>query len=85
LKETRLRIKHQKRPATQTMHAVDRHNVEVLETVYATTTVPEFFRKYYVVIENKPGDLHVKHVNALNDLMIASTDAFTWDLLSWQS
>jgi hypothetical protein len=35
---------------------IDRHNVEITQTVYATTTVPSIVRKAYSVIENSRSD-----------------------------
>lgn len=34
----------------------DRHNVELIHTVFATATTPAFVRKTYTVIENQQGD-----------------------------
>lgn len=35
---------------------IDRHNVEITQTLYATATVPAIVRKAYVVIENSRSD-----------------------------
>lgn len=35
---------------------IDRHNVEVTQTIYATTTVPALVRKAYTVIEHSRSD-----------------------------
>lgn len=35
---------------------IDRHNVEITQTVYATATVPSITRKAYSVIENSRSD-----------------------------
>jgi len=35
---------------------IDRHNVEIIHTVFATSTTPKFVRRTYVVIENQEGD-----------------------------
>jgi hypothetical protein len=37
--------------------AVDRHNVEVTQTIYATTTLPAITRKIYFVLENSRNDV----------------------------
>lgn len=35
---------------------IDRHNVEITQTIYATATVPSITRKAYSVIENSRSD-----------------------------
>lgn len=83
--EFRLRIRHSKTKATATRVAMDRHNVELIETVYASGEVPEYERKFYMVIENKPDDLEVKNVDAIADLCIATSNAFLDQLMGWES
>lgn len=85
--EFRLRIRHSKTKATATRVAMDRHNVELIETVYASGDVPEFDRKFYWVIENKPDDLtsSVANVDAMADKAIASSNAFLTQLVNWES
>lgn len=83
--EFRLRIRHSKTKATATRIAMDRHNVELIETVYAAGEVPEFERKFYMVIENKPDDLSVANVDAVADKAIASSNAFLNQLMGWES
>jgi hypothetical protein len=49
--------------------------------------VPEFDRKFYWVIENKPDDLtsSVANVDAMADKAIASSNAFLTQLVNWES
>lgn len=63
----------------------DRHNVEVVETVFAVGDVAEVERKFYFVIEQAPNDLSVKNADAVADLMIATSNAFLTSLLAWES
>lgn len=85
LKETRVRIRHTSIKATGSKPAVDRHNVEVMTTIFATDTVPLFTRKVYIVVEQKPDDLDVKQTDALSDWLIASANANVTSLLNWES
>jgi hypothetical protein len=43
---------------------IDRHNVELTQTIYATATVPSFTRKAYTVIENSRSDTFAEVVFA---------------------
>lgn len=81
--EFRLKIRHSSTKAGQ-----DRHNVELVETVYAVEgTSPERIRKFYFVIENDPDDLAgpVANADAVADLAIATANAFLNQLMGWQS
>jgi hypothetical protein len=63
----------------------DRHNIEVLITVFAAGAVPEFTRKSYVVVERLPGDTYTDDADALSDWLIASANANLVKLLNWES
>jgi hypothetical protein len=63
----------------------DRHNFEVVQTVFAAGAVAEYERKFYFVIEQLPGDTTVVIPDAVADLVIASTNAFVTSLLGWES
>lgn len=58
-----------------------RHNFEVVRVTFAVGDVPEFYHKFYFVIENLPGDLTVNIEDAVADLMIASSNAFVSNLI----
>lgn len=47
----------------------ERHNVEIVETVFAAGDVPEYTRKAYLVIERKPNDLDTNLAEALSAWM----------------
>jgi len=88
LDEVRVRIRHTKTKAVtgaSPAPAKDRHNVEVVQTVYAAGETPEYQRKVYVVIEQLPSDVDVKFPDALADWLIASTDASLNSLMAWES
>ena len=47
---------------------IDRHNVEITQTVYATSTTPSIERKAYVVLENSRSDTPADAINLLKAL-----------------
>lgn len=63
----------------------DRHNIEVVHTVYATSTVLELVRKVYLVFEQDKSDLMTDEVKALCDQLVASTAALIVSLGNWES
>lgn len=86
LSEYRMKVRHSKETVKNGANAVDRHNVEITQTVYPTTAVPNGrTRQIYVVLRNEPGD----DLSACNDLMEALpywlTEAFITKLLAWES
>lgn len=83
--EYTVRVRHTKTKATATRAAYDRHNLEVVQRVYADGETPEFERKFYFVIEHKPGDVPTPLVDAVADKVIASTNALVTALLGWES
>lgn len=83
--EHRIRIRHTKTKATADRPAYDRHNVEVVETVYETAEAPEHYKKCYVVIEQMPNDTAFIVPDALADWLIASAGANLTSLLNWES
>jgi hypothetical protein len=86
LDEYRIRVRHQKMSATAARpYIADRHNVEVVQTVYAVGAVPQFERKFYYVIETKPGDVATNLADAVCDLNIATSDAFLTKVANWES
>lgn len=79
------KIRHTKTNPTATKPAYDRHNFEVVQTVFAAGAVPEFQRKFYFVIEQLPADIDIKIADAAADLMIATSNAFLTSLMGWES
>jgi hypothetical protein len=65
--------------------AYDRHNFEVVQTIFAAGDVPEYERKFYFVLEVKPSETSVALADAVADLMIASSNAFMTSLLNFES
>lgn len=83
--QVRCRIRHTKTNPTSSRPAYDRHNFEVVETIFAAGAVAEYERKFYFVLEQLPGDVSVVNADGVADLMIASTDAFLVSLMNWES
>lgn len=80
-----VKIRHSTIPAKGGKPSLDRHNVEVAETVFATVDAEEIFRRAYIVIEQKSSDGDVKLVDALADWLIATANANAISLLGWES
>jgi hypothetical protein len=82
----RAKIRHTTTKATTARPvAYDRHNVEVVQTVFAAGGVAEYERKFYFVIELKPGDTSVALADAVADLAILTSNTFLKSLLAWES
>lgn len=79
------RIRHNRTKATATRPSVDRHNFELVETVFADGTVAEFERKCYFVLEQSPQDTNVSNFDAVCDWAIASSNAALVSLLGWET
>jgi hypothetical protein len=86
LGEYRAKIRHTKvGQTTQRPYEADRHNFEVVQKIFAAGDVAEYERKFYFVIETKPGDVATALADAVADLMILSTNAFLVSLNGWES
>lgn len=86
LDEYRARIRHTKvGPTTQRPYEADRHNFEVVHTTFQAGDVPQYERKFYFVIETKPGDTATVLADGVADLMIATSNAFLVSLNGWES
>lgn len=82
----RLLIRHTRvSPGTGRSEQYDRHNVELVHTVFAAGDVPQYDRKVYFVLECKPGDSAINVADGLFDLAIATSDALLTQLEAWES
>lgn len=57
--EYRVNIRHSHydpKTVNPLLRGMDRHNLEVVHTIFATTTTPQITRKAYTVFEFSPGD-----------------------------
>lgn len=81
-----VRIRHTKSGSNKNGSvAKDRHNLEIVETIFASGEVPEYDRKTYLVWEHLPSDTHIANVDALADMLIADTNALVEALHGWES
>jgi hypothetical protein len=86
LDEYRARIRHTKVGPTATRpYTANRHNFEVVQTIYEAAGVAQYERKFYFVLETKPGDIVINLPDAVADLMILSTNSFLTSLNNWES
>lgn len=85
LHEVRIKIRHSKTKATADRPSYDRHNFEVVKTVWATATVPQYIKKMYFVFELLPSDDDLTLIDAIADWMIASTGGNLTSLRNWES
>lgn len=81
--EYRMKVRHTQ--TTKSGVKYDRHNLEVVETIFAVGDTPEYSRKYYFVLEVLPSDPNVHLADAICDLQIATSDAFLGQLLNWET
>jgi hypothetical protein len=79
------RVRHTKTTKTATRASYDRHNFEVVETIFADGDVAEYERKFYFVLEQLPQDPSVVNADGVADLCIATSNAFLVALLGWES
>jgi hypothetical protein len=79
------KVRHSRTKATTARPSYDRHNVEVVETIYATEGVDEYTRKCYIVLEQLPADVDVEIADALADWLIATSDLVLDKLMGWES
>jgi hypothetical protein len=63
----------------------DRHNLEVVQTIFEAGDVAEYERKFYFVLEHKPGDTSVALADAVADKVILTANALLVGLIGWES
>jgi hypothetical protein len=86
LSQYRVRIRHTRTSPTAARPAVyDRHNLEVVQTIYAAGATPEYERKFYFVIEHLPSDTSLALHDAVADKIILSSNALLTGLFGWES
>lgn len=85
LHEFRCRVRHSKTGGKNGQLEYDRHNFELVQTIYATDTEPEFKRKMYFVVEVLPGDDDTTIGQAVCDIAVAVSNELLDELNDWQS
>lgn len=78
-----LRIRHTE--VNRNGASVDRHNVEITQTIFATESAAEIVRKVYVVIEVAKSDLDTYLSTAMADFLKLSSPAVLTKLIGWES
>lgn len=84
--EFTVNIRHSKESPQKDGTVFDRHNVELIQTVYATSSAPAYTRVTYVVMRNTRTDDYTQvgyGITAVADLIKASGNIA--DLLDWVS
>lgn len=81
----RVMIRHSKAKPLADGLPRDRHNIEILHTIYATTTAAEIVRKTYLVVELAQSDTSIILADGLSDWLIASTNANLTKFVNWES
>jgi len=81
-----LRIRHSKVNDKKRNQSYDRHNVEIVRTIFATSTVAEYVQKAYLVWETLPSDGAQAVAGALSSWMQStSPKANLAGLVAWES
>lgn len=83
--QLRVRIRHSKVAAKGTTPAKDRHNVEVVRTVFATATEAEVEQKAYFVMEQIPSDVDTELMRSLCQWATENAAANLASLMNWES
>lgn len=83
--QIRVRVRHTKTNGAGGKPSYDRHNVEIVQTVYETETVPEFYRKAYIVLEQLPTDDDISLADSLADICLANANELLDELQDWKS
>jgi hypothetical protein len=79
------KIRHTKTAPRNGQPGYDRHNFEIMQTVFAAGEVAEYYRKFYFVWEVKPSETSKDLADAVADLAIVTSGAFLTSLLGWES
>lgn len=86
LEATRMKIRHSKVVDRTSKLFYDRHNVEIVRTIFATTTAAEYQQKAYLVWETLPSDGAQAVAGALSSWMQSTTPkANLAGLVAWES
>lgn len=85
LYEVRLRVRHTKETAKAGSLALDRHNVELTQTVFATVDAPEYVRQFYFVMRAAPSDTEALVIDLAEAVVFLSDATFLGKIVGWQS
>lgn len=82
--EVRARIRHT-RSSNKNSPKRDRHNFEVVRTIFADGVDPEETQKAYFVMEQDPSDLSIALMSSIATWALASSGANLVSLVGWES
>lgn len=82
---SRISIRHTQTNGRNGNPPRDRHNFEIVRTVFATGEVPEKVSKSYFVVEVSPDDLSIDLPVAMASWASANSGANLLKLLNWES
>ena len=83
--EVRARVRHTKEGVKNGSPAMERHNVELTQTVFATSSAPAMVRQCYVVLRTQVGDDLALNVDVAQALAFFMTEANLTKLTGWES
>lgn len=83
--EFRLKVRNSTYTPRGSTLKIDRHNVDLTQTVFATATTPAYTRKMYVVIENQQGDTLTDPRNVALGLAAVLTSGNIDKLMNFES
>jgi hypothetical protein len=81
--ELRLKIRHVKEKPVSGQLVLSRHNIELTQTVYATSTAPQYTRQAYLILRNSDTDTAADVSYLAQGLVDFLTDANLGDLINW--
>lgn len=83
--EVRMKVRHSVESAKGDALPLDRHNVTVKQTVFATATDPEYVREFYWVFRALPQDTEASVVDVAEGLAEWTVNANLVKVLGWES
>jgi len=83
--EVRMKVRHTTETSKNGKAPLDRHNVVLSQTVFATLVDEELFREFYFVFRATPGDTEADVVDLAEGLAEWQVSANLIALLGWES
>lgn len=84
--EIRVKVRHQKESAKNgELYPIERHNVLISQTVFATPTATEKFREISFTVRNRPDDAVLDVTNLGEAMTYYLTDTILDKLYIWES
>lgn len=83
--EIRARVRHSKETVKRDWPAMERHNVELTQTVFAVGDIPAKVRQCYIVIRTQVGDDLGLNADVAQALTFFLTEANLIKIVGWES